>query len=86
MPDELTHNEIAEQLLRSKAIDFEAVAKFVADLGPDLVTRDPGLHGVVIGRPSVIACMLTAHDLNAVVGALGRVAQVNRVLEAEHGA
>jgi hypothetical protein len=80
MPDELSHEEIANRFLESKALNFEAIGRFVADLGPELVVRDRGLHGVLFGKYSTIACALTADDLDRLLGTggirgLGRMAE-----------
>lgn len=79
MPKELEHDEIAQRFLDSRSLNFDAMGKFVGELGPELLVRDKGLHGVAFGRFNILACMLTASDLVALVGDL-RVA--NRVAEA----
>ena len=78
MPKELAHDEIAQRFLNSQSLNFEAMGKFVGELGPELLVRDKGLHGVAFGRFNILACMLTASDLVALVGDLrvaGRVAE-----------
>lgn len=64
----LEHEEIAARFLDSGAINFDAVGKFVTELGPELVARDTGLHGVLFGKFSTIACALTADDLRTFLG------------------
>ena len=71
MPDELSHEDIANRFLKSRALDFEAIGRFVTDIGPELVVRDRGLHGVLFGKFSTIACALTADDLNLLLGGGG---------------
>ena len=81
--EELSHDEISARFLESKAIDFEALGRFVADLGPELVLRDRGLHGVFIGKLSTIACSLSADDLQRVLGGGGlrRFAQATDAMD-----
>jgi hypothetical protein len=70
MSDGLSHEAIAERFLQSRAVDFEAIGKFIAEIGPDLVVNDTGLHGVVFGRYNWHACLLPAADLAGLVGSL----------------
>jgi hypothetical protein len=81
MPDELSHEEIANRFLASKALDFEAIGRFVSDIGPELVVRDRGLHGVLFGKYSTIACALTADDLNRLLG-IGGIRGLGRIVDA----
>src|SRR3954470_17712830 len=80
MPDELSHEEIANRFLESKALDFEAIGRFVTAIGPELVVRDRGLHGVLFGKYSTIACALTADDLNQLLG--GGIRRLGRTADA----
>lgn len=66
MSDRLSHEEISAQFLDSGSMNFEAVGTFVSKIGPDLVTRDDGLHGVIYGRFNTLACFLRADDLQQV--------------------
>ncbi len=70
MPKPLSHEEISSQFLESGSLNFEAVGQFVAKIGPELVTRDDGLHGVIYGRFNTLACILRADDLQHVFGGL----------------
>ena len=82
MPEELGHDDIAQRFLESQSLNFEAMGKFVGELGPQLLVRDKGLHGIAFGRFNILACMLTASDLVALVGDLrvaGRFAQAMEV-------
>lgn len=76
MSEELTHDEIASKFLESGSLNFDAMGRFVTELGPELTVRDKGIHGVVFGKYNVLACMLTAHDLVNLVGNLGGARQV----------
>lgn len=71
MPKNLSHEEIAERLLQSKAIDFSAMGKFVAELGPLLAVSDQGWHGINFGRFNILACFMPAADAARLVGSLG---------------
>lgn len=78
MPKELQHEEVAQRFLESKSLDFEAMSRFVADVGPELVVRDQGVHGVVFGRWNLLACMMPVDDFRSIIGDLrqvGRLAQ-----------
>jgi hypothetical protein len=81
MPDELSHEDIANRFLASKALDFEAIGRFVSEIGPELVVRDRGLHGVLFGKYSTIACALTADDLNRLLG-VGGIRGLGRMADA----
>ncbi len=72
----LTHEQISEKFLASNAIQFDGLAKFVGEFGPELVAQDDGLHGVMFGRYNILACMLTASDLSKLVGDLGMARQL----------
>jgi hypothetical protein len=70
MPERLSHEEIASKFLESGSLNFDAIGTFVSKFGPELVTRDDGLHGVIYGRFSTLACILRADDLRIVFGGL----------------
>lgn len=76
MASKLTHEAISERFLASDAVKFDGLAKFVADFGPDLVSHDDGLHGVVFGRYNILACMMPAADVAKLVGDLTIARQV----------
>lgn len=70
MSEDLTHDTIARRFLESQSVNFEAMGKFITELGPELTVADKGIHGVVFGKYNMLACMLTAHDLANIVGNL----------------
>lgn len=70
MPDKLSHEDIAARFADSGSLDFDAVGAFVSKIGPELTTRDDGLHGVIYGRFNMLACFLRADDLGSVFGGL----------------
>lgn len=70
MANPLSHEEISARFLESRSLDFDAVGAFVSQIGPELVTRDDGLHGVIYGRFNMLACFLRADDLGNVFGGL----------------
>jgi hypothetical protein len=76
MASKLTHEAISEKFLASDAVKFEGLAKFVNDFGPELVSHDDGLHGVVFGKYNILACMMPAFDLAQLVGDLGVARQI----------
>lgn len=44
--------------------------------GPELVSHDDGLHGVIFGKYNILACMMPAFDLAQLVGDLGAARQI----------
>jgi hypothetical protein len=82
MANELSHQEIAERFLKSEALNFEAMGKFVSEVGPELLVRDAGWHGVNFGRFNILACMLTASDAARLVGNLRMASQVAAAMDA----
>jgi hypothetical protein len=70
MRDPLSHEDISTRFVESGALDFDRVGSFVSKIGPELATRDDGLHGVIYGRFNMLACFLRADDLGIVFGGL----------------
>ena len=70
MKKSLSHEDIAQRFVEAKVVDFGAMGKFIAELGPALVVNDQGWHGINFGRFNVLACMLTASDVVRLVGNL----------------
>jgi hypothetical protein len=69
MMEEIMENEeIARAFIEAKAVDFEAMGSLVAKLGPQLAVSQVAPKFVLVGRPFVVACMLTARDSAALVG------------------
>jgi len=52
----LSHEEIVKQFLESKAVDFKALGRFVADFGESIAISGRGDYGVRIGHYNVLAC------------------------------
>ena len=50
------HEEIVKQFLDSKAIDFTALGKFVAEFGSSIAISSRGDYGVRIGHYNILAC------------------------------
>lgn len=80
MPEELSHDEIAERFLRSESLNFEAMGRFVTEIGPELVVRDTGWHGVTFGRFNILACMWRWEDLQ-LVGSLRAARQAAAAID-----
>lgn len=70
MPNAFSHEDIAARFVESGAVDFDAVGAFMSKIGPELATRDEGVHGVIYGRFNMLACFLRADDLGNVFGGL----------------
>lgn len=45
MANQVNHRDIVKRLLDTKAVDFAAIGKAVADLGPSLAIADDGVDG-----------------------------------------
>lgn len=52
----IRHHEVVEKFLQSKAIDFAALGKFVAEYGPSIVSTGIGDYGVRFGHYNILAC------------------------------
>ena len=52
----IRHEEIVEKFLSSKAIDFSALGKFVAENGPNIAASSRGDYGVRFGHYNILAC------------------------------
>jgi hypothetical protein len=85
MAKSLTHEDISSRFLESGSLDFDAVGAFVAKIGPELVTRDDGLHGVIYGRFNTLACILRADDLRSVFGGLRGTAGLAEAVDLQKG-
>jgi hypothetical protein len=70
MPESLSHEDIARRFVEAKVVDFSAMGKLIAELGPVLAVSDQGWHGVNFGRFHTLACILTASDVVRLVGDL----------------
>ena len=82
MAKELSHQEIAERFLQSEALNFEAMGRFVSEVGPELLVRDAGWHGVSFGRFNILACMLPPSDAARLIGNLLNASQVAVAMDA----
>jgi hypothetical protein len=81
MPKTLSHEEIAQRFVETKVIDFSAMGKFIAEMGPILAVSSQGWHGVNIGRYNFLACMMPAADVARLVGSLHAAALTAKTLE-----
>jgi hypothetical protein len=81
MPKSLSHEEIAQRLVDAKVFDFNAMGRFISELGPALAVGDQGWHGVNFGRFNILACMMPAVDAVRLVGSLRAAGAANAALE-----
>ena len=58
----MDNDELAAKFLESNAINFEAIGALVAKLGPELAVSKTSPKFVLVGRPFIVACMLTARE------------------------
>jgi hypothetical protein len=85
MRNSISHEDIAARFVDSGALDFDAVGAFVSKIGPELATRDDGLHGVIYGRFNMLACFLRADDLGNVFGGLRGGAGLAQAVDLQNG-
>ncbi|AHG92427.1 hypothetical protein J421_4892 (plasmid) [Gemmatirosa kalamazoonensis] len=52
----LSHEEIVKHFLGAKAVDFNALGKFVANFGESIVISGRGDYGVRFGHYNILAC------------------------------
>lgn len=81
MPKSLSHEEISRRFIESKAVNFEAMGKFISEFGASLAVDDQGWHGVNIGRFNILACMMPAADVVRLVGDLRAAGLTAKVVE-----
>ncbi len=81
MASKLTHEAISEKFLESGAVKFDGLATFVNEYGPELVSHDDGLHGVIFGKYNILACMMPAFDLAQLVGDLAAARRIADVAQ-----
>lgn len=79
----LSHVEITDRFLKSNAINPEALGKFVADNAIEFARSDEGVHGALIGKFNMLACMWPGPELNRSVGDLQRLAAIREVMGVE---
>ncbi len=58
MGKNLTNEDILSRMVDAKAIDFGALGKVVAELGPDLAANQSGHRMVLFGHRNIVACIL----------------------------
>ena len=54
MSNSQNHEEIVRKFLATKAVDLNAVGKFIAENGESIATSENGAFGIIIRRPFVI--------------------------------
>ena len=64
----ISHQEIAQKFVDGKAFDFHNIGKIITELGPTLAVRDEGLHGVILGKHIVLACIKIGGDVGQFLG------------------
>ena len=56
----LAHEEIVRGFIGTRAIDFDALGKFVAEFGESIVISGRGDYGVRFGHYNILACFKIA--------------------------
>ncbi len=80
MAREISHEEIAERFIQAKVVDYAAMGRLIAELGPLLAVGDRGWHGINFGRFHSLACSMPAEDLSRLVGSLGNAGLTSAAL------
>lgn len=52
----LSHEEIVKSFISSRAVDFNALGKFVAEYGESIAISGRGDYGVRFGHYNILAC------------------------------
>jgi hypothetical protein len=52
----VSHEEIVNKFIQSESVDFNALGKFVAENGAQLVSSSRGDYGVRFGHYNILAC------------------------------
>jgi len=52
----LRHEEIVDKFISTRAVDFNALGKFVAESGPQIASSGRGDYGVRFGHYNILAC------------------------------
>jgi hypothetical protein len=52
----LRHEEIVDKFISTRAVDFNALGKFVAEFGPHIAASGRGDYGVRFGHYNILAC------------------------------
>lgn len=72
----LGHEEIVRGFIGTRAIDFNALGKFVAEYGESIVISGRGDYGVRFGHYNILACFKIA-------GGLGQIDVIGREMAGE---
>lgn len=56
MADQISHEEIVRNFIKSKSVDFNALGKFVAEHGSSIAVSSRGDYGVRFGHYNILAC------------------------------
>ena len=70
----LAHEEIVRGFIGTKAIDFNALGKFVAEYGESIVISGRGDYGVRFGHYNILACFKIAGGLGREIDVIGGMA------------
>jgi len=75
------HDSIAKRFVESRSVDFDAAGRFLAEIGPELLVQDNGLHGIAFGRFNYLACFMRSDDLGSVLKNLGGIAALGEAVD-----
>ena len=71
-----SHDDIVRAFLDSGSVNFDAVGKFVSEVGPSITRSSQGAYGVVLGHYNFLACfnnrVTTVSEINRAAGEITR--------------
>jgi hypothetical protein len=72
----ISHEEIVRQFLGSKSIDFNAIGKFVSEVGPQIALSSSGDYCVRLGHLMILACFNNRVVASPIQSAAGVASEV----------
>jgi hypothetical protein len=67
----LSHEEIVKHFLASRAVDFNALGKFVATYGESIAISGRGDYGIRIGHYNILACFKILQQVASPIDVVG---------------
>jgi hypothetical protein len=68
----MTNEDFVKRLIESKAVDFAAIGRVVAELGPGLATSGAGARMWLFGRHAVLGVCIPPAEASELVGEIVR--------------
>ena len=68
----MRNEEIVKRLIESKAVDFGAIGRVVAELGPGLAASNVGARLTLVGTHNIIIACIPPAEASQLVGEIVR--------------